>query len=199
MKIEVALQITQITANHIETIKQLKDRACYDLLFKLEQQRESVLSRKSTSVSQGVKRTSLTRVPHAMTAITGQLKGLLPLRVEVVESGHPSWPLFKYLLFSYHYLGFSGMVGENMKYLLYDRSNRPLACFLFGSASWNCTARDNFIGWDQESGPYQAAKGRYVGLTKGRSRDDRCHSLSLPVKAVYLYPLLPHLPEGEAL
>ena len=38
---------------------------------------------------------------------------------------------------------------------------------------------------------------RYVGLTKGRSRNDRCHKLKIPVKAVYLYPLVKHLPGGD--
>ncbi|MGI9863106.1 DUF4338 domain-containing protein [Moorella naiadis] len=290
MKTEAAFRVTQITETHIQTIKQLiadnpswsrsrlsmelcrlwnwyspvgqmKDMACRDLLLKLEQQGQIVLPRKSASVRQGGNRTSITPVPHSTTAITGQLKDLLPLRVEVVESSHPSWPLFKYLLFGYHYLGFSGTVGENMKYLVYDRYNRPLACFLFGSAAWSCTARDNFIGWDKESRLnnlcyltnntrflllpwvqvphlashllglitrrikgdwqrkyghglflletfveinrfrgicYQAANWRYVGLTKGRSRNDRCHSLKVPVKAVYLYPLAKHLPGGEA-
>lgn len=47
-------------------------------------------------------------MPHSTTAITGKLKGLLPLRVEVVESKHSSWALFKYLLFRYHYLSFEG-------------------------------------------------------------------------------------------
>jgi hypothetical protein len=44
--------------------------------------------------------------------------------------------LFKCLLSRYHYLGFNGTVGENMKYMVFDREQNPLACLLFGSAAW---------------------------------------------------------------
>jgi len=57
--------------------------------------------------------------------------------------------LFKYLLSSYHYLGFSRTVGENLKYLVFDRKDNPVACLLFGSATWKIAPRDNFIGWDE--------------------------------------------------
>jgi len=36
---------------------------------------------------------------------------------------------------------------------------------------------------------YRAANWRYVGQTTGRSRQDRQHTLRVPTKAVYLYPL----------
>jgi hypothetical protein len=39
-------------------------------------------------------------------------------------------------------------VGENLQYLVEDRSGRPLACVLFGAAAWQCRARDQSIGWD---------------------------------------------------
>jgi hypothetical protein len=37
-------------------------------------------------------------------------------------------------------------VGENLKYLVFDREHNPLACLLFGSAAWKCAPRDDFIG-----------------------------------------------------
>jgi hypothetical protein len=51
----------------------------------------------------------------------------------------------------YHYLGCKGHVGEHMKYLAFDRNQRPVACLLFGSAAWKTTPRDRFIGWDRQS------------------------------------------------
>lgn len=42
---------------------------------------------------------------------------------------------------------------------------------------------------------YRAANWRYVGQTKGRSRNDRYNKLRVPVKDVYLYPLTPHFRE----
>jgi len=237
--------------NWYSPVGQMKDMACRDLLLKLERQGQIVLPPQSV-VWQGYNRTSITRVPHSTTAITGKLKELLPLQVEVVESRHPSWALFKYLLFRYHYLSFSGTVGENMKYLILDNERRLLACLLFGSPAWSCAARDDFLGWDKDTRIsrlhlvtnntrflilpwvrvphlashilgliarriqkdwqkkyghglilletfvdqrfrgtcYKAANWLYVGSTKGRGRNDRRHSLKVPVKDVYLY-LLP--------
>lgn len=43
---------------------------------------------------------------------------------------------------------FSSTVGENLKYLVFDREHNPLACLLFGSAAWKCAPLDDFIGWD---------------------------------------------------
>lgn len=51
--------------------------------------------------------------------------------------------------------------------------------------------RDRFIGTC-----YKAANWRYVGSTKGRSRQDRYNTLVLPVKDLYLYPLIPHFKEA---
>lgn len=44
---------------------------------------------------------------------------------------------------------------------------------------------------------YKAANWRYAGDTKGRSRNDRYTRLHVPVKAVYLYPLVKSLPGGD--
>jgi len=42
---------------------------------------------------------------------------------------------------------------------------------------------------------YRAANWRYVGRTKGRSRNDRYNNLHVPVKDMYLYPLTSHFRE----
>jgi hypothetical protein len=39
---------------------------------------------------------------------------------------------------------------------------------------------------------YRAANWQLVGQSAGRSRNDRHHRLSVPVKDIYLYPLVPH-------
>jgi hypothetical protein len=58
--------------------------------------------------------------------------------------------LFHFLLRRYHYLGHRNGVGENLKYLVRDRTDRPLACLLFGAAAWKVRARDAWIGWTPE-------------------------------------------------
>ena len=45
-----------------------------------------------------------------------------------------------------------------------DPQGRPLACGLFGSAAWQCQARDAFIGWDSE--PRRAGLARLTNNTR---------------------------------
>ena len=146
-----------------------------------------------------------------------------------------------------------------MKYLIFDREDRPLACLLFGSAAWKTLPRDEFIGWNvsarkanlnlitnnmrflilpwvkvphlashilgkvarrissdwikRYSHPiymletfvekerfhgtcYRAANWTWVGQTKGRSRNDRYTTLKVPIKDIYLYPLVKRFREA---
>jgi hypothetical protein len=53
-------------------------------------------------------------------------------------------------LATFHYLGWSGTVGENLQYAITNEAGRLLACLVFGSAAWKCRARDEFIGWSGE-------------------------------------------------
>lgn len=55
-----------------------------------------------------------------------------------------------YYLNRYHYLGFNRTIGENLKFLIRDRSGRDIACLLFGSATWKTAPRDTFIRWNSE-------------------------------------------------
>ena len=84
---------------------------------------------------------------HDATALHAPLAAPRPLSIEPVACGTAQAKLFQFLLHRYHYLGHRNCVGENLKYLASDCGGRPLACVLFGSASWKCQARDAFIGW----------------------------------------------------
>ena len=53
-------------------------------------------------------------------------------------------------LAEFHYLGYTGSVGENAQYLI-TQGSRVLAVVLFGSAAWKCRDRDQFIGWSGEA------------------------------------------------
>jgi len=85
-------------------------------------------------------------VEHDTTPIEELLVNLRPVSVSLVEDSRQT-ALFKYLLNQYHYLGYQGIVGENIKYLVSDVYGRPLGCLLFGSAAWKTAPRDNYIGW----------------------------------------------------
>jgi len=231
---------------------QLKDMACRSFLLKLERRGYISLPPPRWSCRKAGERAPIPYVPHKTATIAGKLDGLAPLRIEVVKD-KDLLSLFKCLLSRYHYLGFSRTVGENLKYLTFDRENNPVACLLFGSAAWKIAPRDNFIGWNEAARKanlhlltnnmrflilpwvkvphlashilgkvarrissdwinryhhpiymletfvekerfrgtcYQAANWIYVGESKGRSRNDRYSTLKVPIKDIYLYPLV---------
>lgn len=88
-------------------------------------------------------------IKHDTTSINANLRELMPLRIEIVSSKQDN-ELFKSYIHLYHYLGFSRVIGENMKYFVRSQNGSFLACLLFGAAAWSCRDRDEFIGWDQE-------------------------------------------------
>jgi hypothetical protein len=242
--------------NWVNANGQLKDMACRTMLLKLERLGYLRLPA-ARSVCVGNSNKSHTPVDHSTASIACSLHDLTPLCIEIVRDTVTS-KLFKHLLSEYHYLGFSGKIGENMQYIVYDRQHRPLACLLFGSAAWKVVSRDEWIGWDTltrqarlhyitnnmrflilpwvkvphlashllakiakrisddwihkyghpvfmletfvEQGRFQgvcyrAANWLRAGQTQGRSRNDRNRTLQVPIKDVYLYPLIRNVRE----
>ena len=229
----------------------LKDMACRSLLLKLEKDKLIKLPLRKSGTNNAKRNSSIHPVLHSSLPVQASLKDLLPIQIKPVDN-RSELDLFKCFLSAYHYLGFSGTVGENLKYMAYEGSSRPLACLLFGSAAWACGPRDDFIGWDREKRDknlsfttnntrflilpwvsvkylashilskvlkrikddwtakyghplylietfvernrfagtcYKASNWTRVGMTKGRSRNDRSHNMEVPVKDIYLYPL----------
>ncbi len=233
---------------------ELKDMASRTMMLKLHERGFIELPARRRAPA---KRTSPTRPPevtHDTSPIEAPLSALQPLKVINVKVRTDEARLYHCLLASYHYLGYQRSVGENMKYLILDRYDRPLACLLFGSSAWSVADRDAHIGWDKETRQrhlnlttnntrflitpwvrvkclashilglvthrierdwlaryghpiysletfvdkdryrgtcYQAANWQCVGQTRGRSRNDRDQTLSVPVKTIYVYPLRP--------
>ncbi len=129
---------------------QLKDMACRTLLLKLDRAGIIRLPPRKRPSNNGLRNRALTDIPHDTTPIHCSLQEIAPLNVLSVPQSSPELSLFKCLLAKYHYLGLQNTVGENIKYLIKDKRNRPLACLLFGSAAWKCASRDNFIGWNRQ-------------------------------------------------
>lgn len=127
---------------------QVKDMACRTLLLKLEALGFLILPKRQRPCPNAYRNHAIQDVFHDTTPIEGTLVELMPLSIEVVKDKE-SFPLFRCLLSRYHYLGYRGTVGENMKYLVFDRRGRPLSCVLFGSAAWKVACRDDYIGWDK--------------------------------------------------
>lgn len=72
--------------------------------------------------------------------------------------------LFNGLVERYHYLGYSQPVGEHLKYIVYTRQQRPIACLAWSSAPWHMGPRDRYIGWSP------ATRRRYLHLLAYNSR-----------------------------
>jgi hypothetical protein len=124
-----------------------KDMACRSFLLKLERRDFINLPTRQTTSGFGGRKLLIPDVAHSTDTITGSLRELSPIQFELVADPE-KLRLFKCLLSRYHYLGFDRTVGKNLKYLVFDKDYRPLACLLFGSAAWKVVERDRFIGWD---------------------------------------------------
>ncbi len=138
----------------------LKDIAARSLLRKLDQQGLIQLPAPVCSANNAFRNRpdrQETVEFESLLRIESRLSDLQPLRILRVTRTQEV-RLFRTLLQQYHYLGYSGPVGENLKYLVYDRQGRLLGCLLYGAAAWRVDSRDRFIGWDD------AARGR--GLSR---------------------------------
>jgi hypothetical protein len=140
---------------------QIKDMACRSLLLKLE--RGGCIQLPASRIASGGSlRSPIAAISHNSDPICGDLNALAPVIVAPVKRAE--LPLFKHLLSRYHYLGYSGTVGRNVKYMVFDSAGNPLACLLFGSSAWKSAARDNYIGWSA------AAREANINLTTNNTR-----------------------------
>jgi hypothetical protein len=126
----------------------IKDMAARTLLLKLERRGLIKLPPSQRPSSNHLRNRGVAIVDHASEPIRGTLSDLRPLSVNIVAPRSEELRLFNCLLAQYHYLGHRNTVGENLRYMLCDQHDRPVACALFGSAAWKCADRDDFIGWD---------------------------------------------------
>jgi hypothetical protein len=126
-----------------------KDMSARALLLKLERAGHIRLpARRGLSPNERRNRQAAP-VARPAAPICSPLSELRPLNVELVAPNCDDARLFHSLLAHEHYLGHRNTVGENLRYLVRDRHDRPVACVLFGSAAWKCADRDAFLAWDR--------------------------------------------------
>jgi len=77
--------------------------------------------------------------------LSGAVSQLRPLEVRQVRRT-PDEGLFNSFIETYHYLGYSRVVGEHLKYLVSWRGT-PIACLAWSSSPRHIGCRDRFIGW----------------------------------------------------
>lgn len=136
-------------------IGRLKDMAARTMLLKLERRG---LIRLPARQRAGTGNHKARRVePEQITEweLFGQeliecsLAELLPLQFVLVDCAAQR-RVFGRLLQQHHSLGYYRPVGENLPFLIQSRGGQLLGCALFGAAAWRCTARDQFIGWNDQ-------------------------------------------------
>lgn len=140
-----------------------KDMAARAMLRKLHAEGLIALPAPVCSANNCFRHRATLALSVTCTPIEGPLAALTPLKLLPVQDEHQR-QLFRGLLQRYHYLGYRGPVGENLKYLVYDRHARPLGCVLFGAAAWHVACRERFIGWDR------AARERGLALLANNMR-----------------------------
>jgi len=126
---------------------QIKDMAARSLLLKLQERGWISLPPKRRASPNRMHHKRVAQVDYTTEPIDARLPELLPLEVHELSCYPQEQALFECLLARHHYLSHTSSVGLNLKYLIYDRQGRPLACLLFGSAAWKCAVRDQYIGW----------------------------------------------------
>ena len=142
----------------------LKDMASRTLMLKLHDRGAIELPPRRRPPTKRTTQGQIQTVLHDTSPIEALLRALQPLKVITVTPRSAYEPLYNCFLASYHYLGYTGTVGENMKYLILDNQDRPLACLLFGSSAWSAAERDAHIGWDRET------RQRNVNFTTNNTR-----------------------------
>lgn len=129
--------------NWVQPSGRLKDMACRELLLTLH--RKGLINYPpSRFTPKNVGRTTA-RICVDQTPINFTLAELGLVRVEMVRyTEHES--LYNSLVDQFHYLGYSQIVGNHLKYMAFC-GDVPLACIGWGSAAWAVQSREQFIGW----------------------------------------------------
>lgn len=129
----------------------LRDMVCRGLMLELHRRGHIELPalRRVTS-NPFVKRQKPALVTVDQTPLEAKLSEIQPLEFRQIRR-KPEEKLFNSLLQQHHYLGYTQPVGEHLKYMVYGRDGRPVACLAWSSAPRHLGARDRFIGWSPEA------------------------------------------------
>ena len=124
-----------------------KDIAARALLRKLDKEGLIDLPAPVRSANNAYRYQSKQEKPNYQ-PIDEKLSVIQPIQITQVKTQEQA-RLFRSLLSHFHYLGYRGPVGENLRYLVYDCEDRILGCLLFGAPAWRVACRDRYIGWDE--------------------------------------------------
>ena len=78
------------------------------------------------------------------------LDAVRPLSLRPVVGATREGRLWNEFVARYHYLGYTTLVGAQMRYAVHARDATPLAMLGFSTAAWSLAPRDRFIGWSRQ-------------------------------------------------
>jgi hypothetical protein len=126
----------------------LKDRACRDVLLRLDRGGIIHLPRPNytfTTQSVRVRQVDFVKSSKVVEGIPSEFPRPI---FKLVENNHQR-QLWNYLIDTYHYKGCRIAVGRHLKYLVY-LDQEIIACFGFADAVLKLKSRDQWIGWDPQ-------------------------------------------------
>jgi hypothetical protein len=126
-----------------------KDMACREMLRKLEDRSLIILPPRRKPGPGRLPEVEAVEVDQ--TRIRGSFADIKPVKLVDARISKDTEMTFNHLMRTFHYLSFGRTVGQNMKYIFFDRSDRVLGCVLFGAAAWKVEDRDRWIGWNVEA------------------------------------------------
>lgn len=126
----------------------LKDRACRDVLIRLNNQGVITLPKPTTDFT--TQNVAVKRIDFSKPCcdITGTPKDF-PAPAFHLVSNKQERNLWNYLIDHYHYKGCRIVVGCHLKYLIY-LDQQLIGCFGFADAVLQLKSRDEWIGWDEK-------------------------------------------------
>jgi hypothetical protein len=163
---------------------QRKDMSCRVALLKL--QRKGLLSLPpATKVITGNR-----AIDHSISlpeiAITKSVEQIDGLSLVLVSHKHGS-TLWKIMIQRYHYLGYTPLVGAQLRYVI-GSDQGYLGVIGFSASAWRVAPRDQFIGWSGNARranlPYVIGNSRFLILPWVHSKNLASKILSLSAKRV---------------
>jgi hypothetical protein len=129
---------------------QLRDIACRDLLRRLDKRGLIQLPPAlHASRKPGYKNKTSLPKDFVATPLCQSLRDFSAIEIEMVRASQHE-RLYNALIDGYHYLGYHQGAGEQLKYIIRG-DGHVLAAIGFGGAAFKSAARDQHIGWDNET------------------------------------------------
>jgi len=126
---------------------QWRDMAARTVLLKLEQRGWVRLPERRMCSPNRHRLAAPIQRDWEQTPIAGSLADVGPVRIQEVSCRRSEREQLRAALATFHYLSYRAPTGENLQYVVRDRTGRLLAAVVFAGAAWKCAARDRWIGW----------------------------------------------------